>query len=72
MDPLETLLNLVIDEIEDAVIFNSTDGWTVLGYWRDPHDGVPPEVDGHYELEAQASTLRAALCAAIAHPRFAQ
>lgn len=40
--------------------------WTALAYY------FGPEEDGGYEIEVTAPTLREALCAIIAHPRFGQ
>lgn len=67
-DSLQTLLDLLTEETyDDFAIGNSAPNeWYVLAYWRDF------EGDGEFELSVTGDTLRGALCAAIAHPRFGQ
>lgn len=75
-DALETLLDLVLEtiELDDLIICNGGDPnvppWFIFAYYNTPMN-APPE-DGYWEIDVKGETLREALCAVIAHPRFGQ
>lgn len=74
-DHLQTLLDLVMDEIPDIIISSGggdpiTPPWYAFAYWYEPSN-LPPE-DGHWEIDERANSLRELLCQIIAHPRFGQ